>query len=75
MAQVSNKHAFKPIVITERYDEAYSELRPYISGWFLGFNTEYKRELIDYKTREIHCCGICGKDEKEHQDIIYPDRI
>lgn len=77
MAQASIKHEYEPHLHTERYEEVWSEPKQHISGWFLGFNTEYRKILLDYKEREVFYCKRCGEngEHENHDLIIKADRM
>ena len=81
MAQIITRHEPHELIEVEMYDKVY-ETRPYISGgMFFGFgsvNTEYKKDLVSYKEREIKtgrcACGLPLED-KIHDLIVYADKF
>lgn len=64
--EINLKHQFIKDIKLEPVKPVY-ELKPFISGWFLGFKTEYKNVLVSHDgMQEVITCSICGLDEKDN---------
>lgn len=70
-------HEFRPQVSIEPVNPKY-ELKPFVSGWFLGFNTEYKKVLISHDgLKEVWTCVTCGRtfeDDLHKPKVVKIDR-
>lgn len=65
-------HTFQPALTIEPIDPVY-ELKPFVSGWFLWFSTEYKKVLVSDKgSRDVWYCAVCGEDfeHESHSEVV-----